>query len=80
MSDSPESALRAENAELKRRVELAEATISRLTEESLARESAARQLVADLPRAASRKSLLLDMVRDACGRARSRLRRRPSSR
>ena len=80
MSDSPEAALRAENAELRRRVELAEAAISRLTDESLARESAARQLVADLPRAVSRKSLLVDMVRDACGQARSRLRRRPSSR
>lgn len=80
MSDSPEAALRAENAELRRRVELAEATISRLTEESLARESTARQLVADLPRAVSRKSLLVDMVRDIFGHVRSRLRRRPSPR
>jgi hypothetical protein len=79
MSDSPEASLRAENAELKRRVELAEAAISRLTEESLARESAARQLVADLPRAVSRKSVLADVVRDSLKQVRTRLRRRPSS-
>ena len=57
--------LRAENADLRRRVEAAEAAIGMLREEALQRRQQVRDLVADLPVAMSRKTLLRQVVRDA---------------
>ena len=58
-------ALRAENAELRERVEAAEAAIAELREEALQRRQQVRDLVAELPVAMSRKTLLRQIVRDA---------------
>ena len=57
--------LRAENADLRRRVEAAEAAIGMLREEALQRRQQVRDLVADLPVAMSRKTLLRQVVSDA---------------
>ena len=57
--------LRAENADLRRRVEAAEAAIGTLREEALQRRQQVRDLVADLPVAMSRKTLLRQVVSDA---------------
>jgi len=57
--------LRAENVDLRRRVEAAEAAIGTLREEALQRRQQVRDLVADLPVAMSRKTLLRQVVSDA---------------
>jgi uncharacterized coiled-coil DUF342 family protein len=57
--------LRAENAELRRRIEAARAEIDELRVESLQRRDEVRRLVADLPAVVSRKSVVRQMfVRD----------------
>jgi hypothetical protein len=57
--------LRTENADLRQRVQAAEAAIVELREEALQRRQQVRDLVADLPVAMSRKTLLRQVVRDA---------------
>ena len=57
--------LRAENDDLRRRVEAAEAAIGTLREEALQRRQQVRDLVADLPVAMSRKTLLRQVFSDA---------------
>jgi hypothetical protein len=59
------AALQRENAELRRRVEAAEAAIADLRAEAVQRRQDVRDLVADLPAAMSRKTLLKQVVRDA---------------
>jgi hypothetical protein len=56
--------LRAENAEMRRRVELATAEIDQLRAESLQRRDEVRRLVADLPAVVSRKSVIREMLRE----------------
>ena len=57
--------LRAENAELRRRIEAARSEIDELRQESLQRRDEVRRLVADLPAVVSRKSVVRQMfVRD----------------
>ncbi|CAB4882962.1 unannotated protein [freshwater metagenome] len=57
-------ALRAENGILRARVEAAEAAIADLRAEALQRRQQVRELVADLPVAMSRKTLLRQVLRD----------------
>ena len=57
--------LRAENEDLRRRVDAAEAAIAVLREEALQRRQQVRDLVADLPVAMSRKTLLKQVLSDA---------------
>lgn len=57
--------LRAENADLLRRVLAAEAAIDELRREALERRQQIRTLVAELPVAMSRKTLLRQIGRDA---------------
>jgi hypothetical protein len=57
--------LRTENADLRRRVETAEAAIAELRAEALERRQQVRALVADLPVAMSRKTLLRQIANDA---------------
>ncbi len=64
--DSDElDSLRAENEALRARVESAEAAIAALRAEALERRAQVRALVADLPVAMSRKTLLRQVLRDA---------------
>ena len=56
--------LRTENADLRQRVEAAEAAIGELRAEALARRHEVRALVADLPVAMSRKTLLRQVASD----------------
>ena len=53
--------LRAENAELRRRVEAARAEIDQLRSESVQRRDEVRRLVADLPAVMSRKAVIRQM-------------------
>ena len=53
--------LRAENAELQRRIETVRAEIDQLRSESLQRRDEVRRLVADLPAAVSRKAVIRQM-------------------
>jgi cell division protein FtsB len=53
--------LRAENAELRRRVEVVQAEIDQLRAESLQRRDEVRRLVADLPAVVSRKAVVRQM-------------------
>ena len=62
-ADDPEH-LRAENAELRRRVEAAEAMIEELRAESVARRAEVRRLAEQLPLAMSRHALVRQMLRD----------------
>jgi len=57
-------ALRAENAELRRRVELAEHEIQRLRTEALQRRAEVRSLAEAFPAAMSRHALVTGMLRD----------------
>ena len=57
--------LRGENAELRRRLEIAEGEIAVLRTEALARRAEVRSLVEALPAAASRRQLLTSMLNDA---------------
>ena len=57
--------LRAENADLRERVESAESAIAELRAEALERRQQVRELVADLPVVMSRKTLLKQVARDA---------------
>ena len=57
--------LREENADLRRRVVAAEAAIAELRTEALERRQQVRALVADLPVAMSRKTLLRQVFSDA---------------
>ena len=59
------AALQRENAELRSRVEAAETAIAELRAEALQRRQDVRDLVADLPAAMSRKTLLKQVARDA---------------
>lgn len=64
-AEDPEvRALRVENAALLQRVESAEAAIAELRAEALLRRQQVRELVADLPVAISRKTLLRQIIRD----------------
>jgi hypothetical protein len=56
--------LEAENAELRRRVELAEQQIATLRAEALARRSEIRAMAEALPTAMSRHALVTGMLRD----------------
>ena len=58
-------AIRRENAALRQRIVVAETAITELRAESLERRQQVRDLVADLPVAMSRKTLLRQVVRDA---------------
>jgi uncharacterized coiled-coil DUF342 family protein len=55
--------LRAENAELHRRVEAVRAEIDQLRAESLQRRDEVRRLVADLPAVVSRRAIVKQMFR-----------------
>jgi hypothetical protein len=57
-------ALQRENADLRARVELAEAAIAELRAEALQRRQDVRDLVAELPAAMSRATLLRQVARD----------------
>jgi hypothetical protein len=57
--------LREENADLRRRVVAAEVAIAELRTEALERRQQVRALVADLPVAMSRKTLLRQVFTDA---------------
>ena len=59
--------LREENADLRRRVVAAESAIAELRTEALERRQQVRALVADLPVAMSRKTLLRQVFSDAVG-------------
>lgn len=65
IDDNDIEALQAENADLRQRVAAAEAAIVELRAEALQRRQQVRDLVADLPVAMSRKTLLSQVVRDA---------------
>ena len=66
MSDTTDlDTLREENADLHRRVVAAEAAIAELRAEALERRQQVRALVADLPVAMSRKTLLRQVFTDA---------------
>ncbi|HEY0518171.1 MAG TPA: hypothetical protein VGC84_01665 [Ilumatobacteraceae bacterium] len=54
--------LRAENAELRRRVEHVQAEIDQLRAESLQRRDEVRRLVADLPAVVSRRAVVRQML------------------
>ena len=57
--------LQAENAELRRRVELAETAIATLREESLARRAEVRAMAEALPAEVSRRTLVRTLIDDA---------------
>ena len=59
------AALQAENAELRRRVELAEGEIAELRRDALARRAEVRSLAEAFPAAMSRHALVTGMLRDA---------------
>lgn len=80
------AALQAENAELRRRVELAEHEIALLRTEALQRRAEVRTLAEAFPAAMSRHALVMGMLRDvrrhpdkpgALGRAVRKLGRAP---
>lgn len=75
MSETDIDRLRDENAELRRRVEVAEAMITELRAEALARRREVRSLVEAMPAATSRKALLRALVGDLRGQVLGRLRR-----
>jgi hypothetical protein len=56
--------LRAENAELRRRIELTKGELEQLRQESLARRAEVRDLVADLPTVVSRRTVLKEMLNE----------------
>ena len=55
--------LRAENAALRRRIEVVSGEIEQLRAEALARRDEVRRLVADLPSVVSRRSVVMQMFR-----------------
>lgn len=57
--------LRAENAELRQRIQLAEVEIDQLRTESVQRRAEVRALVADLPTVLSRRQVLYELFGDA---------------
>lgn len=61
MSSEELDHLRAENAELRRRVETVSAEIAELRAESLQRRDEVRRLVADLPAMVSRRAVVRQM-------------------
>ncbi len=65
MAQTDVDQLRAENAELRRRVELAEATIDELREGALARRAEVRAMAEALPAEVSRHALIRSVLRDA---------------
>jgi uncharacterized small protein (DUF1192 family) len=56
--------LRAENAELRRRIDVVRTEIDQLRAESLQRRDEVRALVADLPAVVSRKAVVRQLLRD----------------
>lgn len=62
MSSEELDHLRAENAELRRRVETVGAEIEQLRAESQQRRDEVRRMVADLPAAVSRRALVRQML------------------
>ena len=56
--------MRAENADLRRRVDAVQASIDELRAESLQRRDEVRQLVAELPTVVSRRTVLREMLRE----------------
>ncbi len=62
-SEDPD-AFRAENAQLRERVELAEREIASLRADALARRAEVRSLAEAFPAAMSRHALLTEMLRD----------------
>jgi hypothetical protein len=64
-SSTEVEALRVENADLRRRVVAAETAIEELRADALDRRQQVRALVADLPVAMSRKTLLRQVASDA---------------
>jgi hypothetical protein len=86
VSESEIATLRTENAELRRRVELAETEIARLRADAIERRAEVRSLAEAFPNAMSRHALLRGMLHDlshhpdkrgAFGRARRKLGRAP---
>lgn len=65
MTDTKLEELTAENTELRRRVEAAEATIDELRAEALERRSEIRAMAEQLPAAMSRHALVRQMLDDA---------------
>ena len=67
-SNSPLTAgeLETENAELRRRLTLAEAALDELRAEALQRRAEVRALAETLPTALSRHAVLREMLSDAC--------------
>lgn len=64
MSEVDLDALRAENAELRHRVELAEEAITQLREEALLRRAEVRAMAEALPAEISRRTLVRTMLAD----------------
>jgi hypothetical protein len=64
MPSTDQAALQAENAELRRRVELAEREIAELRTDALARRAEVRSLAEAFPAAMSRHALITGMLRD----------------
>ncbi len=62
---SPNAELERENTELRRRVDVAEASLEEMRAETLARRAEVRALAESLPTAMSRHALLWAMARDA---------------
>jgi septal ring factor EnvC (AmiA/AmiB activator) len=56
--------LRSENAELRRRIDVARGEIDELRAQSLERRDAVRKLVADLPTVVSRRTVVREMFRE----------------
>ncbi len=67
MSSEELDHLRAENAELRRRIEVVGAEIDQLRAESLQRRDEVRQLVADMPTVVSRRVVVRELFRDGAG-------------
>jgi len=63
--DTPNSDLERENAELRRRLAVAEGTLGEMQAEALARRAEVRALAESLPTAMSRHALLRSMAHDA---------------
>ncbi len=57
--------LRAENAELRRRLDVVDAELVGLRDDALARRTEVRQLAESLPTAVSRRALVVQMTKDA---------------
>ena len=64
-SDLEVAQLRAENDEMRRRVEAAEALLAELREEAIARRAEVRAMAEALPTALSRHAVLRSMASDA---------------